>query len=664
VLGLFALSSGLYAVGSGVALRLIELSGLDGVFFIPAGITLAFLLRVPVQVWWVVLTGAFVTEYVSDVLNGFSYAQSAGFAVANAAEPLLGAAIVMTTCGVLDLARRRHVVWFTVGAVISGPLIGALIVAVTDRLFGGDDFWTTFFQVWLGDALGVIVIGGAVLVWGSSPDRRSVASYWGFVLVFVTVALTASVLVFTDQPLAFAGLIGIALAGALFGIRAVAVTGFAVSLTLALVLSIDSPELLLGLDQGEALVLMKLQVATFTLAGLLIAAEAHERDAALRWATRAELAAQHSDRERRREHDLAIRVQRSLLPDRLIERPGIRLAAHYEAAVEGYEVGGDWYDSFELPDGRFGLVVGDIVGHGIGALTSMGRLRTALVALAMNADRPSDLMTNLDVFVGGPDGTDYATALYVIVDLKASGLTYASAGHPPALLRRESGEGEWLDGGLSGPLYGDATVVRTDGESEIGPGDVLILYSDGLIERRGESLSAGMARLREVVSKSLALDAQSLCQSLVAELDPGHSRRDDVVVLVLELLSPPSTTYSSVIAADADELRHVRSSVRTWLTDHGADSDLVENLILGLGEATSNAVRHAYEGREPGDVSIEIVREDSRFEVTVTDTGRWVVPDATTAGYGMDIMKAISDSLEIEETSHGTRIHFVIESRR
>jgi serine phosphatase RsbU (regulator of sigma subunit)/anti-sigma regulatory factor (Ser/Thr protein kinase) len=661
ILGLLFLSAALYAIGSGVALQLIELSGLDGVFYIPAGITLAFLLRLPTRMWWVVLIGAFVTEYAADVLSGFSLAQSAGFATANVAEPLVGAVIVTTTCGVLDLARRRHVVWFTVGAVILAPLLGALIVAMTDRVFGGDDFWSTLFQVWLGDALGVVVIGGAILVWGSSPDRRSVFSYWGAVLLFTTVALTAFVLIFTDQPLAFAGLIGIAMAGALFGIRAVALTGFAVSLTLALVLSLDAPEILLGLDQGEALVLMKLQVATFTLAGFLIAAEAHERESALRMAARADLAAKNSDMERRRGHELAVRVQRSLLPDRLVDRPDIRLAAHYEAAAADYEVGGDWYDSFELRDGRIGLVVGDIVGHGIDAMTSMGRLRTALVALAMNASSPAELMRNLDVFVGGPDGTAYATVFYVMIDLESNLLSYASAGHPPALLLRRSGEIEWLDDGLSGPLHGDAMVAREDSEAEIGPGDVLILYSDGLIEERGESLTVGLARLHDAARESSALDAENMCRNLVAKLEP--SGRDDVVVLVLEVSGSPAHVYRTVVPADAGELRHIRASVRSWLTEHDTDPDLVDDLLLTLGEAASNVVRHAYRGREVGEISVEIMKDGPKFEVVVSDTGSWMMPDEISSGYGIDIINAISDSVEIEETVEGTCVRFVLESR-
>ena len=103
--------------------------------------------------------------------------------------------------------------------------------------------------------------------------------------------------------------------------------------------------------------------------------------------------------------------------------------------------------------------------------------------------------------------------------------------------------------------------------------------------------------------------------------------------------------------------------MRTWLGDHGAGPDVVDDLLLGLGEATSNVVRHAYRGQDRGDMSVEIVSDDSYFEVTVADTGRWLVADTASAGHGMDIMKAISESLEIEQTAMGTRVRFRVGAR-
>lgn len=661
--GLFAVVFLLYALGSGVALQLIEWFALDGVFFIPSGITLAFLLRLPRGHWWIVLAAAGSAEYVMDVLSGLGPRQSIGFALANVAEPLVGATIVVATCGAIDLARRRHVVWFTVGAAVAGPALGGAIVALTNRIFEDGDFWATFGQVWLGDSLGVVVVGSCILVWGSSPDRRSVFSYWGVGLLLGTAALTGLVLTVTSQPLAFTGLIGIALAGALFGLRAVALASLAVTLTLAMVLAFDPVATRFGLGQGEALVLIKLQVLTFSLAGLLIAAEAHERELAVDLAARSALNAQTLEREREREHDVATRVQRSLLPDSLLQRPGIEIAAEYQSAGATYEVGGDWYDSFELPDGRIGLVVGDIVGHGITAMTSMGRLRTALSALAMSSKEPSMLLRDLDLFVGGPDGTAFATVFYVIVDAEAKTMEYASAGHPPGLVLRQSGASEWLDAGLSGPLFGDARVVRKHASAAIGPGDVLILYSDGLVERRGESLDVGLARLERVAQRLGGGDVRALCREIVSELDPGDSREDDIVALVFKLRESPARTYRAVFPARPDQLHQIRKSVRSWLGEQDLSHVLVDDVILGLGEATSNVVRHAYAGTDPGEIEVRIAHDDNCLVVDVEDRGRWRVHEGQDgAGQGLRIMREISDQFELDETGLGTRVRFTFQA--
>jgi len=655
--------AGLYALGSAVALQLIELFALDGVFFIPAGVTLAFLLRLPRRQWWIVLVAAGLAEYVMDVIAALGPRLSIGFALANVAEPLVGASIVVATCGVIDLARRRHVVWFTAGAAVVGPTVGGAIIALTNRIFEEGDFWATFGQVWLGDSLGVVVVGSYILVWGSSPDRRSVFSYWGIALLLGTAALTGMVLALTSQPLAFTGLIGIALAGALFGLRAVALASLAVTLTLAMVLTLDPGDMLLGLDQGEALVLIKLQVLTFSLAGLLIAAEAHERERAVARAAQSASDARFLEREREREHDVAIRVQRSLLPDSLLQRPGIEIEAEYQSASAIYEVGGDWYDSFELPDGRIGLVVGDIVGHGIGAMTSMGRLRTALSALAISARSPSELLRDLDVFVGGPDGTAFATVFYAIVDVEATTMEYASAGHPPGLILRSSGDSVWLDAGLSGPLFGDVTVARKFTTAPIGPGDVLILYSDGLVERRGESLDVGLSRLKAVAQGLGADDVWALCRGIVSELDPGDSRSDDVVVLVFKVREGPASTYRGIFPARPDQLHEIRRSVREWLDGQDLANIALDDVILGLGEATSNVVRHAYAEADEGDIEVRIAQDDNRLVVEVEDRGRWRVSDGEDrVGHGIPIMRAVSHSLEIEETVLGTRVRFTFQA--
>lgn len=657
---LFVLTVVSYGVGSRLALQLIEESDLDGVFFIPAGITVAFLLRLPRRSWWVVLLAAGMTEFVMDVSGGFTPAQSSGFALANVVEPLIGAAIVSVTCVTLDLARRRHVGWYALGAVLVGPAVGGAVLGLTDRMFG-EDFWATFFQVWLGDALGVVVVGSAILVWGSSPDRRRLLSPWGLILLVGSMVLTVVVLTFTDLPLAFSVLIGVVLTGALFGTRAVAMTSLAISLTLAVFLTTDPGALIIGLTQGEALVLIKLQVGVFALAGLVIAAESNERELAVRQASASAMEAETIELERRREHDLAVQVQRGLLPDRLIRHPAIQVAARYEAAGAAYEVGGDWYDSFTLREGQIGLVVGDIVGHGIEAMTSMGRLRTALAALALRSADPAALLAEVDEFVGGPDGTDFATVFYTIVDPATSQVSYASAGHPPALLISPAGQATWLDQGQTEPLSGDVSVARRSATADIEPGSTLILYSDGLIERRGESLSDGMARLERTASAIHAEDAATICDQLLARLDVGETRRDDVVALVMKVEPAARARYQQVFPARAETLSEIRSSVHRWLRSHEITEPVSEDLLIAVGEATTNVVRHAYRNVEPGDLEVRMALDTSSIDVEITDWGNWLEPHDESDGHlgiGIEMIRKISDGLDIDAGPDGTRLSF------
>ena len=138
------------------------------------------------------------------------------------------------------------------------------------------------------------------------------------------------------------------------------------------------------------------------------------------------------------EREIAIGLQRALLPTRLAERSDIALAALYEAGSDVLEVGGDWYDAFELPDGRIALTVGDVVGHGLAAAAAMGQVRTALAALADHAAGPGQLLERLDGFLARSGTTDFATVCYVIIEPATGALEYASAGHPPDA-RRVSG---------------------------------------------------------------------------------------------------------------------------------------------------------------------------------------------------------------------------------
>jgi anti-sigma regulatory factor (Ser/Thr protein kinase) len=350
-----------------------------------------------------------------------------------------------------------------------------------------------------------------------------------------------------------------------------------------------------------------------------------------------------------------------LLPDRPLRHPSAQLSAHYEAAGELFEVGGDWYDSFELSDGRIGLVVGDIVGHGIDAMISMGRLRTALGALALRSADPATALTELDEFVGGPDGTAYATVFYAIVDLESMSVEYSSAGHPHALLMTESGSTGWLDQGQSEPLTGDRSIQRMNATLDFEAGAVLILYSDGLVERRGESLQDGMELLRQSAIELASHDAEEICWRLFALLDDGEERDDDVVVLVMKA-APLSPRYREAFPATPDQLSRIRSSIRAWLDAREVADSTTDDLLIAVGEATANVVRHAYRGQEVGHVEVRMSLEDSRIGVEVADRGRWQEPDKNgdRLGLGTELIRRVSDGMTVHSGTQGTVVSFGI----
>lgn len=655
---LFALVAAAYAAGSQLALLLIDVSGLQGVLFIPSGITVAFLLRLERRLWWVVLLGAGVAELVMDVGSGFAASQALGFAVANVTEPLVGASIVFAVCESVDLARRRDLIWFILGAVLAGPAVGAAIGAGADRLFGGDDFLITMSQWWLGDALGVILVGSAILVWGSSPDRRRIRSVSGLTLITGSIAVTLVAFGLSDLPVVFSVLIGVIVAGVVFGVRAVAITALAVGLTIAVALGFDADPVIVGLPPSAALVLIKLQIGLFTIAGLLIAAESHERELATRQATRAALESKAAEMARQQDRELAVRIQRGLLPDRVLNLPGVDISARYEAASDALEVGGDWYDTISLGDDRLVLVVGDVVGHGIEAAISMGRLRTALSALGVHSTGPAAVLGELDEVVRRSVGATYATIFYALVDLGAGSVTYSSAGHPPALLVSADGRSRWLDQAQTEPVHG-RPADRLQADAPLGQGSTLILYSDGLIEQRGQSLSVGLELLEKSASALAVETPDVISNQLFERLTGGSDRDDDVVVLVMKP-GMDRNEFHRIFPARPEELRNLRSSLRSWARARALPQDVCDDLLISVGEAASNAIRHAYRDTVGGDVTVRITYVNAHLNISVSDTGKWRDPYDHEAfpGLGTDIIDAVSEGLKVERTGSGTLVRF------
>ncbi|MFZ4181146.1 PP2C family protein-serine/threonine phosphatase [Streptomyces pseudogriseolus] len=237
-----------------------------------------------------------------------------------------------------------------------------------------------------------------------------------------------------------------------------------------------------------------------------------------------------------REREVALVLQKAMLP--ATRQMGHRRAAvRYRPAVGALNVCGDWYDLVDLVGGhRIGVSVGDVVGHGLEAAGVMGQLRSALSATSRVADGPGQALNVLGRYANVVDGAESATAVTTFVDFDRHVITYSSAGHPPPVLLHHDGRVEFLDRATDPPL--DARPEprpRPEASVAFSPGATLVLYTDGLIERRREDIDIGLRRLADSLSHHRELDPESLADTVLRELLPPGGATDDTALVVVRL---------------------------------------------------------------------------------------------------------------------------------
>lgn len=240
------------------------------------------------------------------------------------------------------------------------------------------------------------------------------------------------------------------------------------------------------------------------------------------------------------EHRVALGLQRSLLPRVLPRVPGLRLAARYLPGAHGTWVGGDWYDSISLPHGRLGLVIGDVVGHGIQAAARMGQLRTALRSYAVRSDSPAQVLDQLDSFVVNAGEVRFATCLYAMFHPGTGELQVANAGHLQPLLLIPGAAPRYVDAGTGIPLGGASQLVSGSGERSafstrtvtMPTGSALVMYTDGLVETKTRALDEGLDRLRAGLRGEFA-SPEEICDRALRVMEIGETCPDDTTVLVI-----------------------------------------------------------------------------------------------------------------------------------
>ena len=356
------------------------------------------------------------------------------------------------------------------------------------------------------------------------------------------------------------------------------------------------------------------------------------------------------------ERTIAETLQRSVLPVSLPAIDGVELAARYLPGTAEVEVGGDWFDAVSLPNGKLGIAVGDVVGKGVQSAATMAQLRNALRAFALDQMKPSSTMSRLNRLAQELPESAFATIVYAVVDPVARTCRFTSAGHPPPLVVYPDGRAQFLEGGRSVPLGTAPDTVYTQDVAQLPFGSSLILYTDGLIERRSESIDDSLRRLRET-ALSAPPDPEGLVEHILSELIGVEERRDDVAVLAMRLLGVGSEPLHLRLPSQLDSLDVVREALRLWLEQAPATEADAQEIVLATWEACANAVEHA---RDPVEdyFSVDVTLNDHTVRVTVLDSGVWhpQVAERDDRGLGLKLIRSLMSSVDIETGRGGTRV--------
>ena len=356
-----------------------------------------------------------------------------------------------------------------------------------------------------------------------------------------------------------------------------------------------------------------------------------------------------------RERGLADALQRSLMP-RLPELPGVSLAGRYLPAASD-RLGGDWYDAFALPDGRLGMAIGDVVGRGFHAAAIMGQLRSGLRAYAVDGITPGEALERLSRLLRQLEPGRTATVVYMIVDPHGGGVAVATAGHPPPLVQAPGEEPRLLDLPGSVPLGATRHVRYDSHDTEVEPGSVLLLYTDGLIERRDESLDDSLGRLIATVRDGED-DLEHLGDALVDVLLPDGPGTDDAALLMARAL-PLDDTLVARFPAEVESIPGLRRLLGRWLDQAGATQRDIDDLTLAAAEAAANSIEHAY-GLAPGLVELRASTADEAVAtIEISDFGNWRPARGTHRGRGLLLMEGLTDGVEVMRTAEGTKVELV-----
>jgi PAS domain S-box-containing protein len=353
------------------------------------------------------------------------------------------------------------------------------------------------------------------------------------------------------------------------------------------------------------------------------------------------------------QRETAVALQHAMLGPSTL--PG-GFVVRYRPASLPLQVGGDWYDVVDLGQGCVALIVGDCVGHGLAAATVMGQLRSACRALLLEKSSPSAVLDGLDRFAARLPGADCTTAFCAVLTLASGELVYSSAGHPPPIMVQADGSTAMLEGGQGLPLTIRPGQRRPEGHLTMPPRATLLLYTDGLVERRGNSIEDGMARAADLVGDGRSQELDEVADHLISSLEPAGGYPDDVAMLLYRQPAPLEMDFT----ADARHMGPSRAALRTWLTQAGVEKEQLQDMLVAAGEAVANAIEHGHRDRPEGVISLRANAVADGLEVRVIDSGVWKTPRQVPGEYrgrGISLMRCLVQDLSIHSNDTGTTVH-------
>ncbi|RSS58010.1 ATP-binding SpoIIE family protein phosphatase, partial [Streptomyces sp. WAC06614] len=359
----------------------------------------------------------------------------------------------------------------------------------------------------------------------------------------------------------------------------------------------------------------------------------------------------------RRQREAVVTLQRSLLPQELEQPDDLRIAATYHPGGTEAAVGGDWYDVITLGAGRTALVIGDVMGRGVRAAAVMGQLRTAVRAYARLDLPPHEVLQLLDGLAAEIDASQIATCVYAVHDPNEGLLAYASAGHLPILVRDADGTVRRA-ADPTGPPLGTGGWLHSSGTIALGPGATAVLYTDGLVERRGEDIDEGVAALERALSGAQGTP-QVICDRLMRALGVDADHDDDVAVLVLQhptRTGPDAELFHNAaleLLGGVEAAPRARAFAQGVLTSWRFPVELCDLGVLAASELVANSLQH---GTPP--MRLRLRRTDRRLIVEVTDGDdhlprRRRAEPADETGRGISIIATIASSWGSRRTPGG-----------